>query len=92
MAGIDTESYEYCTKFKNRGWNSSWKYVSEWVDLEPLSDSTNYAGAEYLYKAAKEAGRNRVRTGLCLNIVINVLKSTGTYTIMMKIGVCIVIE
>lgn len=60
MSGIDTESYEYCTKFKNQGWNSSWKFVSEWIDLEPMSDSTNFAGSAYLYEAAKKAGRKDI--------------------------------
>ena len=58
IAEIDTKFLTYLTKFKNRGWNSGgWKYMSEWIDLAPVTDSTDYSDCGYLYDIAKEAGR-----------------------------------
>ncbi len=61
IAEIDTEFLTYLTKFKNRGWNSGgWKYISEWIDMAPVIDSTEYSNCGYLYDIAKEAGRKDI--------------------------------
>lgn len=60
MDGIDKGFYQYVVKLPNQNWTQVWKYISEWIDLEPIEYSPDPSKYDDLYYVAKGAGRKDI--------------------------------